>query len=149
MTYIISKMADDHMEVIPPSDNENDESEFENESGLLQVVNEHNEVLGVVLADNQHPPYQSPLQEQNMFSSSESETSDNPNYFVESIESEGEQENIPQIRLPLKNYSQDTEHPDDFENNWQWVIEDTGPSYGPFTGMPGLNIPPNKLDPIN
>ena len=28
MTYIISKMADDHMEVIPPSDNENDENEF-------------------------------------------------------------------------------------------------------------------------
>ena len=24
-----------------------------------------------------------------------------------------------------------------------------GPSYGPFTGMPGLNIPPNKSDPIN
>ena len=71
MTYIISKMADDHMEVVPPSDNENDESEFENEPGLLQVVNEYNEVLGVVLADNQHPPYQSPLQEQNMFSSSE------------------------------------------------------------------------------
>ena len=75
--------------------------------------------------------------------------SDNPKYFVESIESEREKENIPQIRLPLKNYSQDTEHPDDFENNWQWVIEDTGPSYGPSTGMPGLNIPPNKSDPIN
>ena len=117
MTYIISKMANDHMEVIPPSDNENDESEFENQSGLLQVVNEHNEVLGVVLSDNQHPPYQSPLQEQNMFSSSESETSYNPNYFLESIESEGEQDNIPQIRLPLRNYSRDTEHPDDFENN--------------------------------
>ena len=42
MTYILFKTADDHMEVITPSDNES-------ESGLLEIVNEHNEVLGVVL----------------------------------------------------------------------------------------------------
>ena len=41
------------------------------------------------------------------------------------------------------------EDPDDFVNNWRWVIEDTGPSYGPFTGMPGMNIPAKKSDPIS
>ena len=41
------------------------------------------------------------------------------------------------------------EDPDDFVNNWRWVIEDTGPSYGPFTGMSGMNIPPKKSDPIS
>ena len=35
MTYIIIKMADDHMEV-PPSDNENED---ESESQLLEIVN--------------------------------------------------------------------------------------------------------------
>ena len=57
MTYILFKMADDHMEVIPPSDNEN---ENESESGLLEIVNEHNEVFGIVLSNNQ-PPCEPPL----------------------------------------------------------------------------------------
>ena len=144
MTYIIIKMADDHMEV-PPSDNENED---ESESGLLEIVNEHNEVLGIVLSNN-NVPYENQVREENMFSSSESE-SDNPNYFVESSDSDDEEEeNIRQIKVPLKNYSRDTEHPDDFGNNWLWVIEDMGPSYGPFTGIPGMNIPPNKSDPIS
>ena len=109
MTYIIIKMADNHMEV-PPSD---DENEDESESGLLEIVNEHNEVLGVVLSNN-NIPYENQVREENMFSSSESE-SDNPNYFVESSDSDDEEEeNIRQIRVPLKNYSRDTEHPDDF-----------------------------------
>ena len=140
MTYILFKMADDHMEVIPPSDNES-------ESGLLEIVNEHNEVLGIVLSNNQLP-CEPPLGEENMFSSSKSE-SETPNYFVESSDSEQEEENIPHIRVPLKNYSRDTEDPDDFVNNWLWVFEDTGPSYGPFTGIPGMNILPNKTDPIS
>ena len=154
MTYILFKMADDHMEVIPPSDNESESGLLEivnehneSESGLLETVNEHNEVLGVVLSNNQ-PPCEPPLREENMFSSSESE-SETPNYFVEASDSEQEEENIPHIRVPLKNYSRDTEDPDDFVNNWLWVFEDTGPSYGPFTGIPGMNILPNKIDPIS
>ena len=51
----------------------------------------------------------------NMFLSSESETSDTPNYILESNDDDIEEVNIPQVRLPLKNYSRDTEHPDDFE----------------------------------
>ena len=100
-------MADDHMEVIPPSDNESESGLLEivnehneSESGLLEIVNEHNEVLGVVLSNNQ-PPCEPPLGEENMFSSSESE-SETPNYFVESSDSEQEEENIPHIRVPLK-----------------------------------------------
>ena len=189
-------MADDHMDVI-----ENDD---EGESGLLEIVNEHNEVLGVVLSHTEphckapiaeentssesetdtpnevpiaeensssesetdtpneapiakensssesetHTPNEVPIAKENMFSSSESET-DTPNYILESSDSKQEQDNIPHIRVPLKNYSQDTEDSDDFVNNWRWVIEDTSPSYGPFTGMPGMNIPPNKSDPIS
>ena len=183
-------MADEHMVI------ENDEGEC----GLLEIVNEHNEVLGVVLSHteprreapiakensssesetdpnevpiaknsssesetdpNEVPiaensssesetdtPNEAPIAEENMFSSSESE-SDTPDYILESSDSEQEQDNIPYIRVPLKNYSRDTEDPDDFVNNWRWVIEDTGPSYGPFTGMPGMNIPPKKSDPIS
>ena len=48
-------MNDDHMEVIPPSDNESESGLLEivnehneSESGLLEIVNEHNEVLGAV-----------------------------------------------------------------------------------------------------
>ena len=167
-------MAYEHMVI------ENDD---EGECGLLEIVNEHNEVLGVVLSHteprheapiaeensssesetdpNEVPiaensssesetdtPNEAPIAEENMFSSSESE-SDTPNYILESSDSEQEQDNIPNIRVPLKNYSRDMEDPDDFVNNWRWVIEDTGPSYGPFTGMPGMNIPPKKLDPIS
>ena len=184
-------MADEHMVI------ENDD---EGECGLLEIVNEHNEVLGVVLSHteprceapvaeensssesetdpNETPiaensssesetdpnevpiaensssesetdtPNEAPIAEENMFSSSELE-SNTPNYILESSDSEQEQDNIPHIRVLLKNYSQDTEDPDDFVNNWRWVIEDTGPSYGPFTGMPGMNIPPKKSDPIS
>ena len=28
-----------------------------------------------------------------------------------------------------------------------WLEEDTGASYGPFSGNPGLNIPPSEKDP--
>ena len=207
-------MADEHMVI------ENDD---QGECGLLEIVNEHNEVLGVVLShteprheapiaeensssesetdpnevpiaetnpkevpiaensssesetdpnevpiaetnpkevpiaensssesetDTPDTPSEAPIAEENMFSSSESE-SDTPNYILESSDSEQEEDNIPHIRVPLKNYSRDMEDPDDFVNNWRWVIEDTGPSYGPFTGMPGMNIPPKKSDPIS
>ena len=204
-------MADEHMVI------ENDD---QGECGLLEIVNEHNEVLGVVLSHtephheapiaeensssesetdpnevpiaetnpkevpiaensssesetdpNEVPiaetnpkevpiaensssesetdtPSEAPIAEENMFSSSESE-SDTPNYILESSDSEQEEDNIPHIRVPLNNYSRDMEDPDDFVNNWRWVIEDTGPSYGPFTGMPGMNIPPKKSDPIS
>ena len=177
-------MADEHMVI------ENDD---QGECGLLEIVNEHNEVLGVVLSHteprheapiaeensssesetdpNEVPiaetnpkevpiaensssesetdtPSEAPIAEENMFSSSESQ-SDTPNYILESSDSEQEEDNIPHIRVPHKNYSRDMEDPDDFVNNWRWVIEDTGPSYGPFTGMPGMNIPPKKSDPIS
>ena len=122
-------MADDHTVI------ENDD---EGECGLLEIVNEHNEVLGVVLSHtepcreapiaeensssesetdpNEVPiaeensssesetPNEAPIAEENMFSSSESET-DTPNYILESSDSEQEQDNIPHIRVPLKNYS--------------------------------------------
>ena len=91
MTYILFKMADDHMEnqnykdVIPRSE---DESEVESEnnptdSDLREVVNEHNEVLGVVqnptnfanLSEGRSEEsydYDPPPVPENMFSSSES-----------------------------------------------------------------------------
>ena len=168
MTYILFKMADDHMEnqnysgllnykdLIPPSEDESENNPTD--SDLLEVVNEHNEVLGVVQnptnfanlsegRSEENYDYHPPPVPDNMFSSSESETSDTPDYILESSDDDIEV-NIQQVRLPLKNYSRDTEHPDDFENNWLWLHEDTGASYGPFTGMPGLNIQPNQRDPL-
>ena len=58
MTYILFKMADNHMDnqnysgllnykdLIPPGKNESENNP--SDSDLLEVVNEHNEVLGVV-----------------------------------------------------------------------------------------------------
>ena len=70
-----------------------------------------------------------------MFSNWESESSNTPDYILDSSEEEDE-EVMPQIRIPIKNYPEDTEHEDDFPNNWLWIEEDTGPSYDPFTGNP-------------
>ena len=39
-----------------------------------------------------------------MFSNSESELSDTPDYILDSSEEEEEEELVPQIRIPIKNY---------------------------------------------
>ena len=193
-------MADDHMDIIPASENEdsniepfpqllalNHDSENSEDinyskpspNELLEIVNEHNEVLGVVqLSDfgqreeqagnlaeddtnlnidqhdrnNDDPTPQDEIQDyepppfpEDMFSNSES-NSDTPDYY---LESSGEDEPaIPQVRVPLKNHARDVEHPDDFAHDWLWIEEDTGPSYGSFTGNPGLNIQPTQRDPL-
>ena len=36
------------------------------------------------------------------------------------------------------NYKDDIEHPDDFGNGWTWLQADTGATFGPFHGTPGL-----------
>ena len=83
-----------------------------------------------------------------MFSNLESESSDTPDYILDSSEEE-EDELVPQMRIPIKNYPNDTDHEEDFSNGWLWIEEDPGASYGPFTGNPGLNIPPSQKDPHN
>ena len=120
---------------------------------LLKCIEDENDKQNTLnLSNNDAAPdeetYRPPPVPDNMFSSSESEMSDTPDYLLESSEDENDEQNVPQIRLPLKNYSRDTEDYDDFENNWLWLFEDTGASYGPFTGMPGMNIQPNGLDPL-
>ena len=47
-----------------------------------------------------------------MFSNSESESSDPPDYILDS----SEEEPVMQIRIPIKNYPNNTEHEDDFPN---------------------------------
>ena len=88
-----------------------------------------------------------PVQDE-MFSNSESESSDTPDYILDSSEEE-EEDLVPQIRIPIKNYPNDTDHEEDFSNGWLWLEEDPGASYGPFTGTPGLNIPPSQKHPRN
>ena len=144
-----------------------------NDNQLFEVVNEHNEVLHVFseqiqvppaivnnptsqhiyntteeTRDYQPPPPPVPLREE-MFSSSESESSDTPHYILDSSEEEEEEDLVPQIRIPIKNYPNDTEHEEDFSDGWLWLEEDPGASYGPFTGNPGLNIPPSQKVPRN
>ena len=36
------------------------------------------------------------------------------------------------------NYKDDIEHPNDFGNGWTWLQADTGATFGPFHGTPGL-----------
>ena len=143
---------------------------------LHEVVNEHNEVLHVFsLMSPSHPDvsvsqqdnspqqyspqqdnfptyanydYQPPGIPDEIFSNSESESTDTPHYIIDSSEEE-EEELVPEIRIPIKNYPNDTEHEEDFSNGWLWIEEDTGASYGPFTGNPGLNISPTEKDPCN
>ena len=40
--------------------------------------------------------------------------------------------------FPMINYKDDIEHPDDFGNGWTWLQADTGATFGPFHGTPGL-----------
>ena len=181
-------IADHHMEVIPTSENSDSDTEpfaqlrasnvEDNTSssgyGILEVVNEHNEVLGVIQGFDQNneldvipenppqaeqqetmdqypiPPhdvhdYEPPPFPDDMFSNSDSD-SDTPGYYLQS--SDEEEAAIPQIRVPLQNHSRDIEHPDDFSNNWLWIEEDTGASYSQFTANPGLNIRPSQPDPL-
>ena len=117
----------------------------------------------MIIAQDPHPPvnvlpldksspgtdenydYEPPPVPDEMFTDSESESNDTPYYILDS--SEEEEEIIPQIRIPIKNYPNDAEHDDDCPNGWLWPEEDTGASYGPFIGNPGLNIPPCQKDP--
>ena len=123
------------------------------EDQLYQVVNEHNEVLHVFSPMSPSHPQVNLSQPSGipdeMFSSSESESTDTPHYIMDSSEEEEEEELVPEIRIPIKNYPNDTEHEEDFSNGWMWIEEDTGASYGPFTGNPGLNISPTEKDPCN
>ena len=56
---------------------------------------------------------------------------------------------LPQIRLPMRNYTMDEEHEEDFADDWMWVEPDPGASHGPFIGNPGLNIRPDSNRPID
>ena len=40
--------------------------------------------------------------------------------------------------FPMINYKDDIEHPDDFGNSWNWLEADTGATFGPLHGTPGL-----------
>ena len=119
------------------------------------------------VAQNPHPPvnvlpldksspgmdenydYETPPVPDEMFTDSESESNDTPDYILDSSAEEEEEEIVPQIRIPIKNYPNDAEHDDDCPNGWLWPEEDTGASYGPFIGNPGLNIPPSQKDPCS
>jgi hypothetical protein len=46
--------------------------------------------------------------------------------------------------FPIRNYLRDTEHEDDFGDDWDWLENDTGPSYGPFTGYSDFNFDPGE-----
>ena len=142
------------------------------EHQLFEVVNEHNEVLHVFSPTikpshpqvsvsqldnspqqdnsptNENYDYEPPDMPDEMLSNSESESTHTPHYILDSSEEE-EEELVPEIRIPSKNYPNDTEHEEDFSNGWLWLEEDTGASYGPFTGNPGLNISPSHKDPRN
>ena len=158
-----------HMGTNTDTDTEDTNPEHE----LFEVVNEHNEVLHVfsptikpshpqvslIQQDNSPEQDNSPTVENydyeppdipdEILSNSESESTDTPHYILDSSEEEEEEELVPEIRIPLKNYPNDTEHEEDFSNGWLWLEEDTGASYGPFIGNPGLNISPSQKDPLN
>ena len=158
-----------HMGTNTDTDTEDTNPEHE----LFEVVNEHTEVLhvfsptikpshpqvSVIQQDNSPEQDNSPSEENydyeppdipdEILSNSESESTDTPHYILDSSEEEEEEELVPEIRIPLKNYPNDTEYEEDFSNGWLWLEEDTGASYGPFTGNPGLNISPSQKDPLN
>ena len=84
------------------------------------------------------------------FASSSDDNNDSENDQIDYLlESDDDDNEIPQIRVPLENYWQDLENEYDFSNNWMWMEEDPGTSYGPFNGNPGLNIQPDLNDPID
>ena len=106
------------------------------EQQLLEVVNEHNETIHMFLNNpipqvnpeysvlevdnNSHPAdetydYEPPEVPDEIFSNSESESSDCPDYILDSSKEE-EKELVPEIRIPIKNYPNNTEHEDDFAN---------------------------------
>ena len=47
-----------------------------------------------------------------------------------------------QPSVPIENYVGDIDNLDDFANHWVWEIQDTGASFAPFTGTPGLLLDP-------
>ena len=48
----------------------------------------------------------------------------------------------------IENYIGDIDNLDDFANHWIWQIRDTGASFTPFTGTPGLLLDPPNTKPV-
>ena len=78
-------MADKHMVI------ENDD---EGECGLLEIVNEHNEVLGVVLSHTE-PRREAPIAEENLSLESETDPNEVPIAKNSSSESETDPNEVP------------------------------------------------------
>ena len=64
---------------------------------------------------DQNYDYEPPPVPDEMFTDSESESNDTPDYILDSSEEE-EEEIILRIRIPIKNYPNDAEHDDDCPN---------------------------------
>ena len=85
-------------------------------------------------------------------SNEETYSDDSGDFMIESDQDDdavGELHELPQIRLPMRNYTMDEEHEEDFADDWMWVEPDPGASHGPFIGNPGLNIRPDSNRPID
>ena len=50
---------------------------------------------------------------------------------------------------PTENYAGDIDNLDDFANHWVWKSQDTGASFAPFTGTPGLLLDPTNTKPFD
>ena len=51
--------------------------------------------------------------------------------------------------MSIENYIGDINNLDDFANHWVWQIQDTGASFTPFTGTPGLLLDPPNTKPAD
>ena len=54
-----------------------------------------------------------------------------------------------QPSVPIENYIGDIDNIDDFANHWVWQIQDTGASFTPLTGTPGLLLDPQNTKPVD
>ena len=86
------------------------------------------------------------LSEYDSSSNEETYSDDSGDFMIQSDQYEDavdQLHELPQIRLPMRNYTMDEEHEEDFADDWMWVEPDPGASHGPFIGNPGLNICPD------
>ena len=107
----------------------------------IEGSNTHSETNNGNFMGNEH--HESPLNDFFIpppeIPESSNETSDDENFYeIEEID-EIQTEEV-QVEIPLKNYSNDVEHEDDYELGWEWLETDPGASFGPFTAQPGLMI---------
>ena len=94
-----------------------------------------------------HMPASPEMEVPNMDSSSDNDDNDgfgddedNPNIVPD--------QNL-QPSVPIENYVGDIDNLDDFANHWVWQIQDTGASFTPFTGTPGLLLDPLNTKPVD